>query len=161
MCIEFGQEVVVLSDEREELAGERDRMRDQLGEMSSERGALAGEVGNLSTDLETLARVYMDRGIVDPASSQALCGMQKALKKAEAEAGRFRRRKEERDEARSVARELQAHVDLLMGEKTGIGREVRDSEVRLERERARSGARGEFALERGAWYKERTPLLDR
>ncbi|KAF8597016.1 hypothetical protein BDV93DRAFT_40146 [Ceratobasidium sp. AG-I] len=161
LCGELGQEVGVLRDEREGLAGERDGLRTQLGDVSSERDILLGEVGNLSTDLDTLARVQLDRGVLDAASSHAMREMQIALRKAEADAGRSKRRKEERNEARAAARELQAQVDMLMGEKTGIGREVRDMEVRLERERAGAGAREEFALEREAWEKERIVLLDR
>lgn len=161
LCGELGHEVGVLRDERADLAVERDELKVQLGDVSFERDTLLGEVGNLSTDLDTLARVQRDRGVLDAASGDAMRDVHGALRKAEAEAARSRRRKEERDEARAAARELQAQVDLLMGEKTGIGREVRDMEVRLERERAGAGAREEFALEREAWEKERTALLDR
>jgi hypothetical protein len=43
---------------------------------------------------------------------------------------------------------LQVQVDISMGEKTEIGREMQDMEVRLEKERAGAGAREVFAWER-------------
>ncbi|CAE6415275.1 unnamed protein product [Rhizoctonia solani] len=182
LCKELGYEVGVLKQERSQLVADRDRIaneRDdlrtastglehQLGDMSTERASLLSEIGNLSTDLDTLAQAQTARGVLDMASGQAMREMHVQLSRAEKEAKRSLRRKEERDEARARLMKLQARVGDLEKSRAGWGErrdiletEVRDLEVRVEREKDGSGAKETFAVERQQWEKERTALLDR
>ncbi|CAE6529258.1 unnamed protein product [Rhizoctonia solani] len=182
LCRELGHEVGVLRRERSELiadrdqiAGERDGLRtatvgleSRLGDMSTERDSLLSEIGNLSTDLDTLAQAQTARGVLDMASGQAMREMHVQLSRAEKEAKRSLRRKDERDDARTRLLELQTRVNELEKSRAGWGErrdvletEVRDLEVRVEREKDGSGAKEAFVLERQQWEKERAALLDR
>ncbi|KAG8733085.1 hypothetical protein FRC11_008790, partial [Ceratobasidium sp. 423] len=182
LCGELGHEVGLLKKERSELITDRDQianernglraakagLEDRLGDMSTERESLLSEIGNLSTDLDTLAQAQTARGVLDMASGQAMREMHVQLSRAEKEAKRSLKRKEERDDARARMFELQARVDELEKSRVGWGErhdvletEVRDLEVQVEREKDGSGAREAFALERQQWEKERVVLLDR
>ncbi|CAE6506814.1 unnamed protein product [Rhizoctonia solani] len=166
LCGELGDQVGLLKKERSELiadreqiANERDGMRAAQVGLEAERESLLSEIGNLSTDLDTLAQAQTAIGILDMASGQS--------SRAE-EAKRSSRWKEERDDARARMVELQARVNELEKSRVGWGArrgvletEVRDLEVRVEREKDASGAREAFVLERQQWEKERTALLDR
>ncbi|KAB5589254.1 N-acetyl-gamma-glutamyl-phosphate reductase / acetylglutamate kinase [Ceratobasidium theobromae] len=182
LCGELGHEIGLLKEERstlistrDQLASERDDLRSakvgletRLGDMSTERESLMSEIGNLSTDLDTLAQAQSARGILDLASGEAMREMHVQLRNAEKEAARSRRRKLERDEARARLEQLEAHLEELEHERATLDKhrgmletQVRDMEVRVERERDGAGARETFALEREQWEKERTALLDR
>ncbi|KAH7330554.1 hypothetical protein B0J17DRAFT_722247 [Rhizoctonia solani] len=182
LCGELGHEVGLLKRERSELIADRDRiagerdglrtstagLKSQLGDMSTERDSLLSEIGNLSTDLDTLAQAQTARGVLDMASGQAMREIHVQLSRAEKEAKRSLRRKDERDDARTRLLELQTRVDELEKSRAGWGErrdvletEVRDLEVRVEREKDGSGAKEAFVLERQHWEKERAVLLDR
>ncbi|CAE6440809.1 unnamed protein product [Rhizoctonia solani] len=182
LCGELGHEVGLLKKERSELiadrahiANERDGLRTcqvgleaRIGDMSTERESLLSEIGNLSTDLDTLAQAQNARGVLDMASGHAMREMHVQLSRAEKEAKRSLRRKEERDEARARLAEFQSRLEDVEKSRVGWGQkrgaletEVRDLEVRVEREKDGSGAKEAFALERQQWEKERMALLDR
>ncbi|KAF8735982.1 hypothetical protein RHS02_06385, partial [Rhizoctonia solani] len=182
LCGELGHEVGLLKKERSELiadreqiANERDGLRTsqagleaRIGDMSTERDSLLSEIGNLSTDLDTLAQAQTARGVLDAASGNAMREMHVQLSRAEKEAKRSLRRKEERDEARARLAELESRLEDVEKSRVGWGQrrgvletEVRDLEVRVEREKDGSGAKEAFALERQQWEKERMALLDR
>ncbi|CAE6501106.1 unnamed protein product [Rhizoctonia solani] len=182
LCKELGHEVGLLKQERLELVADRDRIANErddlrttktgleyrLGDMSTERDSLLSEIGNLSTDLDTLAQAQTARGVLDMASGQAMREMHVQLSRAEKEAKRSLRRKDERDDARARLVELEARLGGLEKSRAGWGErrdvletEVRDLEVRVEREKDGSGAKEAFILERQQWEKERTALLDR
>ncbi|KAF8750454.1 hypothetical protein RHS01_09223 [Rhizoctonia solani] len=164
LCGELGHEVGLLKKERSELIADRERIANErdglrtsraglearIGDMSTERDSLLSEIGNLSTDLDTLAQA------------------QTLEARAEKEAKRSLRRKEERDEARARLAELESRLEDVEKSRVGWGQrrgvletEVRDLEVRVEREKDGSGAKEAFALERQQWEKERMALLDR
>ncbi|CEL63569.1 hypothetical protein RSOLAG1IB_10866 [Rhizoctonia solani AG-1 IB] len=182
LCGELGHEVGLLKKERSELIANRDRITNErdglrtsqaglearIGDMSTERESLLSEIGNLSTDLDTLAQAQTARGVLDMASGHAMREMHVQLGRAEKEAKRSLRRKEERDEARARLAELQSRLEDVEKSRVGWGTqrgvletEVRDLEVRVEREKEGSGAKETFALERQQWEKERIALLDR
>ncbi|CAE6483396.1 unnamed protein product [Rhizoctonia solani] len=182
LCKELGHEVGLLKQERLELVADRDRIANEcddlrttktgleyrLGDMSTERDSLLSEIGNLSTDLDTLAQAQTARGVLDMASGQAMREMHVQLSRAEKEAKRSLRRKDERDDARARLIELEARLGGLEKSRAGWGErrdvletEVRDLEIRVEREKDGSGAKEAFMLERQQWERERTALLDR
>ncbi|KAF8703106.1 hypothetical protein RHS03_06207, partial [Rhizoctonia solani] len=167
LCGELGHEVGLLKKERSELIADPG-LEARIVDMSTERDSLLSEVGNLSTDLDTLAQAQTARGVLDAASGNAMREIHVQLSRAEKEAKRSLRRKEERDEARARLAELESRLEDVEKSRVGWGQrrgvletEVRDLEVRVEREKDGSGAKEAFALERQQWEKERMALLDR
>ncbi|QRW24397.1 hypothetical protein RhiXN_11309 [Rhizoctonia solani] len=167
LCGELGHEVGLLKKERSELIADPG-LEARIVDMSTERDSLLSEVGNLSTDLDTLAQAQTARGVLDAASGNPMREIHVQLSRAEKEAKRSLRRKEERDEARARLAELESRLEDVEKSRVGWGQrrgvletEVRDLEVRVEREKDGSGAKEAFALERQQWEKERMALLDR
>ncbi|KAF8675288.1 hypothetical protein RHS04_06737 [Rhizoctonia solani] len=167
LCGELGHEVGLLKKERSELIADPG-LEARIVDMSTERDSLLSEVGNLSTDLDTLAQAQTARGVLGAASGNAMREIHVQLSRAEKEAKRSLRRKEERDEARARLAELESRLEDVEKSRVGWGQrrgvletEVRDLEVRVEREKDGSGAKEAFALERQQWEKERVALLDR
>ncbi|KAG8721747.1 hypothetical protein FRC08_010628 [Ceratobasidium sp. 394] len=153
LCVELGGEVGILREERAGLASERIELVSQVNDLSAERDTLLGEVGNSSAGV---AGAEKSRDASDVASEQALREMHAMLRRAEVEASRSRRRKEERDLARAAVRQLEARVaEMEIRE--------RDWEVRVEKERDGQGERerGRVEKEREGWERERVELLDR
>ncbi|KAG8777656.1 hypothetical protein FRC12_000270 [Ceratobasidium sp. 428] len=153
LCAELGEEVGILREERVGLASERIELVTQVQDLSADRDTLLDAVGTLSVDGPGVSK---DGGVLDVATEQAIREMHRSLRRAEAEAARSRRRKEERDMARAIVRELEERVGEL---------EVRerDWEVRVEKERDGQSERerGRVEKEREGWERERVELLDR
>ncbi|KAG8796431.1 hypothetical protein FRC12_022913 [Ceratobasidium sp. 428] len=152
-CTELGEEVGILREERVGLASEPIELVTQVQDLSADRDTLLDAVGTLSADG---AGVSKDGGVLDAATEQAIREMHRSLRRAEAEAARSRRRKEERDTARAIVQELEERIGKL---------EIRerDWEVRVEKERDGQGERerGRVEQEREGWERERVELLDR
>ncbi|KAG9080229.1 hypothetical protein FRC06_006916, partial [Ceratobasidium sp. 370] len=83
LCVELGEEVGILREERAGLASERIELVSQVNDLSTERDVLLGEVGNPSTDVAGMTRVQQDRDVLDAASGQALREMHATLRRAE------------------------------------------------------------------------------
>ncbi|KAF8747106.1 hypothetical protein RHS01_11444 [Rhizoctonia solani] len=145
LCGELGHEVGLLKKERSELIADRSNRR------HVDRARFAAvEIGNLSTDLDTLAQAQTARGP----------GREGSQKESTEKGGE--------DEARARLAELESRLEDVEKSRVGWGQrrgvletEVRDLEVRVEREKDGSGAKEAFALERQQWEKERMALLDR
>ncbi|KAG9101309.1 hypothetical protein FS749_008029 [Ceratobasidium sp. UAMH 11750] len=153
LCVELGEEVGILREEQAGLASERIELVSQVNDLSVERDTLLGEVGNSSAGV---AGAEKSQDVSDVANERALREMHATLRRAEVEASRSRRRKEERDLARTAVRQLEARVaEMEIRE--------RDWEVRVEKERDGQGERerGRVEKEREGWERERVELLDR
>ncbi|KAF8750359.1 hypothetical protein RHS01_09359 [Rhizoctonia solani] len=163
LCGELGHEVGLLKKERSELIADRSNSR------HVDRARFAAVGGwKLEHRPGYTCQAQTARGVLGAASGNAMREIHVQLSRAEKEAKRSLRRKEERDEARARLAELESRLEDVEKSRVGWGQrrgvletEVRDLEVRVEREKDGSGAKEAFALERQQWEKERVALLDR
>ncbi|KAG9121655.1 hypothetical protein FRC07_002311 [Ceratobasidium sp. 392] len=144
LCVELGEEVGILREERAGLASERIELVTQIQDLSVERDE--------SADI----RASKDGEALDVPNEQMTREIKATIRRAEAEAARSRKRKEERNAARAMVLELEARIGEL---------EIRerDWEVRVEKERDGQGERERSRVEkeREGWERERIELLDR
>ncbi|QRW06050.1 hypothetical protein RhiLY_05049 [Ceratobasidium sp. AG-Ba] len=130
LCIELGEEVGVLRQEKEWL-------------LKTERTELVAQVTDLSSSDDKIEL-----------SEENIRNIDTALRRAEIEASRSRKRKQERDAARLLVKDLERRLNEMYVRE-------RDWEVRVERERDGQGARERVQVEKEGWEREKVELLDR
>ncbi|QRV91954.1 hypothetical protein RhiJN_19972 [Ceratobasidium sp. AG-Ba] len=130
LCIELGEEVGVLRQEKE-------------WHLKTERTELVAQVSDLSSSDEKIEL-----------SEENIRNIDTALRRAEIEASRSRKRKQERDAARLLVKDLERRLNEMYIRE-------RDWEVRVERKRDGQGARERVQVEQEGRERKKVELLDR
>ncbi|KAF8761996.1 hypothetical protein RHS01_00045 [Rhizoctonia solani] len=148
LCGELGHEVGLLKKERSELIADRERIANERDGLRTSQAGLEARIAPTWIHLPKRRRSRRPRCGERQCDAGDACptkpGREGSQKESTEKGGE--------DEARARLAELESRLEDT---------EVRDLEVRVEREKDGSGAKEAFALERQQWEKERMALLDR